>query len=553
MTYIEDDQVPSTSVSPDVPIEDAFTPADATADATASDATASDATGATVTGATATDATATGATATADATGATTDAAEITECPICCNAINKYIACMYCKAKICSKCFHKYIMMETVDQKCMYCNAELPLDFILLHSNKVSRHQYFTKLAAKTIAQQTLLVHTTKSLLHYTKLQRELRAKLDSYRSNPPHNNMISDVMFVNNKYIEYINLVRATLDLRPTDTEHIERELEAIAPIITELYRADGYARTNDDDDNNDVLLPVQLVCIKEQCTGVIAEDKCTECEMMICRKCYCERTSDHKCDPIMLESIAFLKKDTKPCPKCSTPIHKIDGCDQMFCTQCHVAFSWNRGVIEKGTIHNPHYFEWQRSQRARLDGPADQVYDPCGDLYEQAVQWLIRNKINDTIPTKYKLLKTQIASCRTVTNNITVALDRMRRNVHDVNIINYKHQTLRHDYCNNKITKKSWHNSIRLNLKYRELQRELILLLEMYLQSVHDILVNMHQTVLLKGSIDYAALWQYGEDVLTQLIPYFENQLVEIEHRHGLKTRTKLEYPHIKCNWIN
>ena len=55
------------------------------------------------------------------------------------------------------------------------------------------------------------------------------------------------------------------------------------------------------------------------------------------------------------------MLAKDSKPCPKCQSLIFKINGCDQMWCTQCHTAFSWKTGKLEKN-IHNPHFYEWQR-----------------------------------------------------------------------------------------------------------------------------------------------------------------------------------------------
>ena len=71
----------------------------------------------------------------------------------------------------------------------------------------------------------------------------------------------------------------------------------------------------------------------------------------------------AQHTCNPDVRATAQLLDNDTRPCPRCSSLIHKIDGCDHMWCTQCHVSFSWDKGTIETSR-HNPHYYEWQRQQ---------------------------------------------------------------------------------------------------------------------------------------------------------------------------------------------
>lgn len=103
---------------------------------------------------------------------------------------------------------------------------------------------------------------------------------------------------------------------------------------------------------------------CPVADCRGYVtsAEYKCGLCSVTVCRKCMMVKEEQHECKKEDVESAELIKKSSKPCPKCAAPIFKIDGCDQMWCTQCKTAFSWITGRIETGKVHNPHFFEWQR-----------------------------------------------------------------------------------------------------------------------------------------------------------------------------------------------
>lgn len=54
------------------------------------------------------------------------------------------------------------------------------------------------------------------------------------------------------------------------------------------------------------------------------------------------------------------------------------VKNCDQMWCTQCHTAFSWRTGNVER-TIHNPHYYEWMR-RTGGGEMPRNPLDVPCG-----------------------------------------------------------------------------------------------------------------------------------------------------------------------------
>ena len=102
---------------------------------------------------------------------------------------------------------------------------------------------------------------------------------------------------------------------------------------------------------------------CPAAHCRGFLGEDFiCGLCEVKVCTDCHEIKGAEHACNTDTVASVKVLLKESTPCPKCASVISKIDGCDQMWCTQCQTAFSWSTGLEEKGRIHNPHFYEWAR-----------------------------------------------------------------------------------------------------------------------------------------------------------------------------------------------
>jgi len=113
--------------------------------------------------------------------------------------------------------------------------------------------------------------------------------------------------------------------------------------------------------------------------CKGYLSTKyKCGLCEKTTCSQCLTIKEHGHECKEEDLSTVRLIRKDTKPCPKCSARISKIDGCDQMWCVECKTAFSWKSGNIVNGTIHNPHYYEYLRKEK----GFVPRADNPCGEI---------------------------------------------------------------------------------------------------------------------------------------------------------------------------
>jgi len=124
---------------------------------------------------------------------------------------------------------------------------------------------------------------------------------------------------------------------------------------------------------------------CPVGDCRGFITSDghKCGLCGTKLCKKCEQILVADaHECKQSDVDTVTTVRKETKPCPKCFIAIYKIDGCDQMWCTECKTPFSWITGLEVHERIHNPHFYEWQRKNGGGVAPRVPGDDGGCGEI---------------------------------------------------------------------------------------------------------------------------------------------------------------------------
>ena len=240
---------------------------------------------------------------------------------------------------------------------------------------------------------------------------------------------------------------------------------------------------------------------CPDEECRGFLSTQwKCGMCDKWTCSDCHVikgmTRDTEHTCDPDVRATAQFLAKDTKPCPKCSTPIHKIEGCDQMWCTQCHTAFSWRKGTIET-RVHNPHYYEWQRQQNG---GAAPRNFGDfeCGrDLADQQANSYIRKIFN--IPDMLEeLTSDECLRMNHISNEIPVIIqktihlqERDARFFRTDNVVD--NLEIRVRYLNKELTDKQFASKVCAAYKAHEKKKDIANVIQLQVQGVTDIIYRI------------------------------------------------------------
>lgn len=396
----------------------------------------------------------------------TTTVPSAAECVICAEKMNRStrnpIGCQYCDFVACRTCIQTYILSEPIT-KCMNssCGREWTRYFLARHFPKsfmsgkyrshISMVLFDAEKALLPDAQNT--VELMKRVQTLSESIREVEDKINTYHRE--RNNLIGQ------KNIVQININERLMNRTTRGTQS-----------------------------DNGI---VQFIrhCPANDCRGFLSTAwKCGMCEQWACPICHeikgPERNSEHTCDPILAESAKAIAAETRNCPTCATPIFRIHGCDQMWCTICNNAFSWRTGAKQSGVVHNPHYFEYLQNRNNGNGNGNNPAIDEnrhdllCGWQYISRPTIQMRRRLSNQLLDKVSHVTQRILHIEHIDLN------------HFVNR-NMTNEMLRVNYLNREIDETVFRMRVVNNLKKKQKMDECHQLLTMWINMSKEIVIRI------------------------------------------------------------
>jgi len=493
-------------------------------------------------------------------------------CEVCCEKYNKSthnkVRCESsgCGYEACKVCVRTYLLGTTNDPHCMNCKNQWTSQFLVSNLNKSYMDSDYKKHRKKLLAERE--ISRTPELM--VLVERVARIEEEE-----------KELAVLNAEYERVRKLMH--------------EELKKVNAKRERIFRI-----RNGDDAEKDERKKFIMPCPGDNCKGYLSSQyKCELCKLFTCPDCFeligYTKEDEHVCKDENIKSAELIKKETKGCPKCGVRIFKISGCDQMWCTECKVAFSWNTGkMVVNVSIHNPHYYEYMKNNNnvAVTRNPGDVL---CGGLlphnqlrfitaYLNTIDKSFANvknferfekclDTNNSVKTYIGLLNNYIDGIKNVQGNeeltfikifinLVSALHRLINHITNINLLECRqnvrnllnHDNLTVDYILNKISKEKLATDI---FRADHIRKKNVELLNVYeLLSVVGIerfnvlydyynnhCTNNKSATCEKVYLDF--LGQIYKFVIeyNQLIDYCNSQLIEISYTYGL-TVTYISY---------
>ena len=439
---------------------------------------------------------------------------EIPSCLICCENFNKsnhkHAACQYCNYNVCTTCAETWLLGTTQDAHCMNDQCKKAWNQELLSSiftkkfiggaYKKRREDLLFERERSMLPETQPYAENLKQIFEFEKKETPIQKELDKIKielrklQSQFHATLNYELRLPIHKQIMDLKIKQFTLK---TEKEYLVYQKSTLQ---RRLNNVNGREMPQEER-----RLFVRA-CPANDCKGFLSSGwKCGLCEVRVCADCHEIKETkqqydarhpkgptgpasapapDHACLKENVETAIVLKNECKNCPKCAASIFKIEGCDQMYCTQCQTAFSWRTGRVDTGTIHNPHYYEYLRRQNNGVI-PRNPGDIPCGGM---PTAYDLR-KLYETL----KLDKEMI--------DILSLIHRIHGHIQNVELPYYTtnavtdNRELRAAYLINKIDEVKFKAILQKNEKARNKKIEIRMILDMFLGTIADIFRNMIQ----------------------------------------------------------
>ena len=457
------------------------------------------------------------------------DEEDCKECPICCSnytKLNKQVSCVFCLYTICTSCV-KRRSMDTLE--CMNCKNIWSLEFVQDNTTKVwFNTEYKEKRKNDLLDREKALLQTALPIIKSKALKKRYGEKRENIR-----------------KQIGELYALIHHLEIE--ENFQVNRVLN-------------GYEEETDEKvlDNLNINLPTEdkqkaqfiKPCPVNECRGFLSTRwKCDVCETYVCKDCLAikkQEDDDHKCNADDIASAEFLKKDTRPCPKCGTRIHRIDGCNAMFCVHCKTCFNFKTGEIQK-TNSNPHFHEWKRRGGDKTEFNAQQLVNECQNVdnitriikvirdysfilsrYDEVPEFLTNRVVLDSFEQFYAHFYEQV-----------LLPYRRDSEISEDTLIAYRVR-----YLEKTIEDAYWKQTILRMEKKSSFNRSMYQLCQMFLEVLRDIMTRITREIGTTNKTQTDVCLKIAEisKEIEPIIQYFNQQSDKIARRHNYTKREQI-----------
>ena len=424
------------------------------------------------------------------------------ECPVCIEEYTektrKQVTCSSCSYNCCTSCVKTYLLSTSDDPHCMNCRHAWGRD-------------YLYDILSKSFVNNTLRTHR-KILL------------LDREKAQIPNTQAYVDYLSQKEDKEQQLKAIKEHVRLLWSNYDEIAKDLR----ILNSNHKS-----------KRAIQVTKLLKCPFPSCRGYLSGSKCNICKHTTCRDCLTSSDIDSEGNEIDEEHVSnddakktaqMILKETKGCPGCGERISKISGCDQMWCTQCNIAFSWTSGKQVTGAIHNPHYYDWLRNNNNAQNQVVRNAGDVvCGGLID------IGNLIHSGLAHNLDHNETYLDITRLHRNINHVQetiVSKLRRNLQHE--INEKLRNYRAKYMMNIIDEHKWCRNISLLDSVRQRDQAILHIYETYCAVMTERFNNFAEEGRRTG--DFKRSFDMFNSDVKDFIHYLNTQLFRISKNYNV-----------------